>query len=220
MGGVAASLVLSEPYYETLEGWHLQEALNYWFLLRSCNLRGLLTDPFVSIPSHGRVMGCAIESIELYNAYSRCGDTDNDESICGWDHSLVNHYAARYHEHDLWLPLWQYPHRALTAPFELATLNYVRLEIEGNGIWREVEFIESEKGICHGIKIWIEYVYNEELIINTNRMPYNQGFQLLKTAHLIHGQNNQFRSRLSVESDLPHLEIHKIDLSVQRKETK
>ena len=39
---VPAGIVAAEPYYEVLEGWHLLEALNYFYILRSLRERGLV----------------------------------------------------------------------------------------------------------------------------------------------------------------------------------
>ena len=38
--GGAAEIVVAEPYYEILEGWHIQEALNYFYTVRSLVKRG------------------------------------------------------------------------------------------------------------------------------------------------------------------------------------
>jgi protein arginine N-methyltransferase 7 len=221
LGGSPASLVVSEPYYELLEGWHLQEAINYYYLLNALKLRGLVANDFVSIPSYARIMGCAIQSDSIHGAYKGCGNEES-ESICGFDHSIVNQFAARYHEYDLSIPLWQYQYTALTDSFEIANLNYNTLMIEGNGEWREAPFINksADGGTCHGLMYWIEYGLDSNnstsvMMISTRTRPCNQGVRLLKTPCRV-DESQMFQCRLTVgaDDDLSNHEIHKIDLQV------
>ena len=54
-------IVTSKSYYETLEGHHLQEFLNYYYTLRSLRRRGVVKPTAVSVPSYSRILGCAIQ---------------------------------------------------------------------------------------------------------------------------------------------------------------
>ena len=219
LGGDPASLVVSEPYYEVLEGWHLQEAINYFYLLKSMKHRGLLSDNFVSLPSCARIMGCAIESDAIHGAYGKCGD--ESETLCGFDHSFVNKYACRYHENELWIPLWQYQHTEISESVEVATLNYNTLEIERNGIWRDVLFVDSNRVTCHGFKFWIEYYFlddNKGSVISTKGRPYHQGVKLLTSPCTI-DRGQTFQCRLIVGGELPDHEVHLIELQVVPSET-
>jgi protein arginine N-methyltransferase 7 len=216
--GVPASLVLSEPYYEVLEGWHLQEAINYFYLLKSMKLRGLVALDFVSLPSCARVMGCAIESNAIHGAYKKCGD--ESEYLCGLDHSFVNQHAARYHENELWIPLWQYESKEITESFEVAMLNYNTLEIEGNGIFRDASFVASDCVNCHGFKFWIEYDFldTKTSVLSTRGPPYHQGVKLLSSpCTVVAGQI--FQCRLIVGGDFPDHEVHRIEFQVVPSET-
>ncbi|KAI2510140.1 hypothetical protein MHU86_4307 [Fragilaria crotonensis] len=210
LGGVPASLVVSEPYYEVLEGWHLQEAINYFYLLKSMKLRGLVALDFVSLPSCARVMGCAIESYAIHGAYKKCGD--KSEHLCGLDHSFVNQHAARFHENELWIPTWQYESKEITDSFEVATLNYNTLEIEGNAIWRDASFVDSDGVTCHGFKFWIEYDFLDKKTSTKDR-PYHQGVKFLSSACAIDG-GQTFQCRLIVGGDFPDHEVHRMDLQV------
>ena len=218
LGGVPASLVVSEPYYEVLEGWHLQEAINYFYLLKSMKVRGLVALDFVSLPSCARVMGCAIESNAIHGAYTNCGD--ESEYLCGLDHSFVNQHAARYHENELWIPSWQYDSKEITEAFEVATLNYNTLEIEGNGIWRDSSFAHYDGVICHGFKFWIEYDFLDQKtsVVNTKGRPYHQGVKLLSSACAVDGSQT-FQCRLIVGGDFPDHEVHRMDLRVVPKKS-
>jgi hypothetical protein len=51
------------------------------------------------------------------------GDQNHAGSIHGFDHSVVNSHGACFHEFDLSLPLWQYPHKRLSSSFEIANLS-------------------------------------------------------------------------------------------------
>jgi hypothetical protein len=214
LGGASASLVVTEPYYEVLEGWHLQEAINYFYQLKSLKLRGLVADDFRSVPSEARIMGCAIQSEAIYDAYKACGDESG--SVCGFDHSLFNQYAARHHENELSIPVWQYRHHEITESFEIAALNYNTLTIENNGVWTTSPFVNiSETTTCHGVKVWIEYsLGNTESVITTRSRPYNQGIKLLrKPCHIDSGK--AFQYRITVGGDFPNHEVHMIDLKVE-----
>jgi protein arginine N-methyltransferase 7 len=212
-----ASLVVAEPYYEMLEGWHLQECINYFFLLRSLSNRDLLMKDYVSIPSQARIMGCALQSDAIHGAYQGCGD--DSSSVCGFDHSMVNKLGARYHEYDLSIPLWQYTHSELTTAFEIARMDYNKLVIEGNGQWKQVPFLANVGGVCHGLLLWIEYSYPSDKIatrevISTKGSPYNQVVRLMKCP-VNANKASVFRCRIKIDEDLEgKREIHDIELKV------
>ncbi|CAB9525208.1 arginine N-methyltransferase 7 [Seminavis robusta] len=159
-------IVVGEPYYQMLEGWHLQEALNYFYLVRALQRRGILADNFCSVPAWAVVKGCAIESASLKQAYGRCGGGENGDDksswICGFDHQQANCHGDRFHQYDLCLPMWEYEYRELTASFEIARLDY-----NNNGTTcttgQEQQYSFSSrapfltKGTCHSVLVWVEY---------------------------------------------------------------
>jgi predicted RNA methylase len=61
IAGGRAEIVMAEPYYQILEGWHIQEALNYFYLVRSFKSRGLISEAALSLPYLACVMACVVE---------------------------------------------------------------------------------------------------------------------------------------------------------------
>ena len=68
------AMVVAEPYYEVLEGWHLQEALNLYAILSVLRQNKVVTASTRIVPRLCRVKGCLVESNDLRSAYTRCGD--------------------------------------------------------------------------------------------------------------------------------------------------
>lgn len=154
--GKPVQVVMAEPYFESLEGWHLQEALNYYYTVRSLKQRRVISSNAISVPSYAAVMGCAVQFDSFAKAYKRCGDTNGSSRVRGFCHDVVNQLGCRYHQQDTSLPLWQYHYKRMTDSFELARISYEgSCPIENNGVWKSVPFRMS--GICHGLVSWIEY---------------------------------------------------------------
>jgi len=226
LAGTPAKVVLSEPYYEKLEGWHLQEAFNYYYLLRGLRSRGALDNHFISIPTRAHVMACFIESKTIFNAYNVCGDSNND--ICGFDHSTVNAFAARYHEHDLSIPLWQYSNKysELTGFFEIAVLDYDNVTITGNNVWKEVPL--QKRGTVHGIFLWVTYDFplnkhkddgDAMTTLHTRYRPYNQLVRLLEVPVEIDDINDYSCVCRVAIGNVEDFETHQLEIKVQKKST-
>lgn len=225
--GGPTQLVVAEPYYEMLEGWHLQECINYYFLLKSLQNRGLLATGHVSIPSHARVMGCAIQSDSIYNAYKGCGDRhhigkQDSTAVCGFDHAIVNSMGARYHEYDLSIPIWQYQNTELTDAFEIVKLDYNQLVIDGNGEWAKAPFsLNTSDATCHGLLLWIEYYYpsadtEQSETISTKLFQYNQVVRLMETPIPVEG-DSMLHCRMTIgKNAIVNHEIHAIELTVTK----
>ena len=77
-GGSPAEIVVAEPYYEVLEGWHLQEALNFYYLVQSMKRRGVISPTALCVPSSCSVMARVVQFDDFHGAYSRVGD-ENEE---------------------------------------------------------------------------------------------------------------------------------------------
>lgn len=209
LGGTPAKMIVSEPYYQILEGWHLQEAINFFFLLKSLKHRGLAVD-YVSVPCRASVMVCAIESDPIFAAYGNCGDENH--SVCGLDHSLVSKFGARYNEYDMSIPSWQYPITALSSSSESIELDYNSSTITGNGEWKQCTFTRS--GTCHAVKVSVVYDLDDENTIDTSLQPFNQVVRLFKTPIGVK-EGAKLRCRLTIGgSDQVDNEIHKLDLEI------
>ena len=210
----AAAIVAAEPYYEVLEGWHLQEALNYFYLLRSLRGRGLIQDTYISIPSCASVMICGIECESLVQAYKGCGDGSEEAKICGFNHSDVKHYGDRYHQNGFPIRACEYDYAQLTEAAEVSRLCYDELSsIVGNDIQVKVPF--QRGGTCHGILSWIEYGMQveatREATLSTNNKHHRQLFQLLSNPAIV-SKGGHLLCRLKV-GDLEGVEDHRFDLT-------
>ncbi len=69
--GGAAEIVVAEPYNEILEGWHIQEALNYFYTVRSLVKGGVVSPAAISVPAYANIMACVVEFGDFFSAYGR-----------------------------------------------------------------------------------------------------------------------------------------------------
>jgi hypothetical protein len=186
LGGSPVDVVVSEPYYEMLEGWHLQEALNYYYTLRFLRTRELLSPNAIVLPLLCRVMGCIIESEQLRSAYVACGnrlDGSSSSLVRGFDHSFVNQMCS-FHEFDLSLPLWQYESTRLTDDVELGTLLF--RSPTSPAVLRNISRAPFRKaGTCDALVVWLEYVFpttgTETQYLRTDGPSHKQIVRRLKS---------------------------------------
>lgn len=192
-GGERVDVVVAEPYYSVLEGWHLQEALNLFYLCRSFKQRGFLANNCRFLPAVAKVMACAIECHDISSAYGGLDwgshDKETDILVCDHKHALlvgtvhdtVDKYASRYTTFDSNFPMWQYQHRQLCEPFEITRLDFGSDTIHGNGEWKKAPFTQS--GDCHALMVWLEYYTKTEspdgttgevLLFSTNTKSHKQ----------------------------------------------
>ena len=155
VGGTPIDLVVAEPYYEILEGWHLQEALNLYHSIRYLRSQNLLSDRVKVLPNTCRVMACIVQSQQLRSAYTSCpGD-----KIRGVDHSFVNRVGGRFHEYDLSLPfVEQYDYDQLSEVVELGVLNYSDPEAPAS-LTATVRGHFLQAGRCDALLVWLEYQF-------------------------------------------------------------
>lgn len=184
LSGFPAVAVMAEPYYEILEGWHLQEALNYYYTVKSLKERDIISSNALSVPSYAAVMGCAIQMNAFESAYKACGDKKLGTRVRGFCHGLVNKLGDRYHRQDTSFPMWQYDCLRMTNSFELARISYEGLcSIENNGASTSAPF--QTPGICHGLLCWVEY----GLRIGKKKLSIREcEFQILTTDSRSHRQ--------------------------------
>ena len=217
-----ADIVAAEPYYELLEGWSLQEALNYFYLVRSLRERGLITRSAISIPSYASVMVCGIQCENLAQAYRACGD--ENEMICGFKHAVVNKYGNRFHQHDISLRACEYEHTVLTEKVQVARISFEEpCSITGNNTWTRLPFLRE--GTCHGILCWIDYGLRigksqddcSFHVLSTNTPYHRQLFRMLPCPVSISKEDMDhvtflFRARLG---GLDGLEDHQFDVRIE-----
>ena len=155
IAGGAAEIVVCEPYYEMLEGWHLQEAMNYFHLIRSLKKRGVISTSALSVPAHARVMACVIEFDDFSSAYGRVGDRLSENTVAGFRHASVNYYGDRYHTRSTSFPLWQYRYKQLSNGFCVANILY-------EGAAPTVENVDDSvvlfsEGNAQAVVFWVDY---------------------------------------------------------------
>jgi protein arginine N-methyltransferase 7 len=145
-------IVVAEPYFEVLEGWHLQEAMNFFYLVRALRLRGVMDETASVVPAFALIKGAAVNCAELWKAYTRCGDGSEDDRVCGFKHGVVNSYGVPFENHDMCVPSWQYDFTRLTETFELGRLSFEESTCTF-GAERPVRVPFSKAGICHGLMV-------------------------------------------------------------------
>eukprot|EP00574_Skeletonema_japonicum_P000375 CAMPEP_0201742234 /NCGR_PEP_ID=MMETSP0593-20130828/47217_1 /ASSEMBLY_ACC=CAM_ASM_000672 /TAXON_ID=267983 /ORGANISM="Skeletonema japonicum, Strain CCMP2506" /LENGTH=287 /DNA_ID=CAMNT_0048236581 /DNA_START=364 /DNA_END=1227 /DNA_ORIENTATION=- len=154
--GEIADIVAAEPYYEMLEGWSLQEALNYFHLVRSMKQRGLISPTSISVPSVAILMAVVVEFEDFSNAYGQVGDSEEKVIGC-FDHTPVNFFGNRYHTYDVSLPVSEYKYKALSDPFCVAKLLYDEVKIEAaDERARSGKIIRP--GNCQGVIFYVDYL--------------------------------------------------------------
>ncbi len=192
--GGAAQIVVGEPYYDVLEGWHLQEALNYFYIVRSLKKRGVVSSTALSVPAYANVMACIVEFEQFYSAYGQVGDSTSSK-VAGFKHSAVNHYGNRYHTYDVALPLWQYRYKPLSKPFCLAIIPY-----EGTNLSIDTKDGVSElftsPGRAQAVVFWVDYLC---------RINHEENFDVISTSSSSH---RQLVRKLSVPVDISEDDIN------------
>ncbi|KAL3794130.1 hypothetical protein HJC23_012837 [Cyclotella cryptica] len=184
ISGGPAEIVVAEPYYQVLEGWHIQEALNYFYLVRSFKSRKLISQTAISIPSCAYVMACVVEFQDFSNAYGKVGD--DVERVAGFGHKVVNYYGDRYHTYDLSLPLWQYRWKRLSKPLCMARFVY-----EGDTLainddrWVSTEF--ERVGSADAVVFWVDYLCRSAGGTHVHA-PTNDRFNIISTSSSCHRQ--------------------------------
>jgi hypothetical protein len=188
IGGSPVHILFSEPYYEVLEGCHLQEALNFYYTVRLLRTNQILSDETIVLPSCCRILGCIIESGQLRSAYARCGESES-ESIVGLQHKYVNRVGYRFQEYDLCLPMWQYDYVVLSDPFELGVLQYASPHTPPFPKETTVNAPFHSAGQCDALLVWLEYSFaplsaatfpnHETAVVSTKAQPYHQSIRIL-----------------------------------------
>jgi len=153
--GEIAEVVAAEPYFEMLEGWSLQEALNYYHLVRLTKQRGLLSPTSISVPSVAVLMAVVVEFEDFSNAYGQVGDSEEKVLGC-FDHTPVNFFGNRYHTYNVSLPVSEYKYKALSDPFCVAKLLYdeVKIEIADESAGGKI----IRPGNCQGVIFYVDYL--------------------------------------------------------------
>ena len=228
--GGPAEVVVAEPYYEMLEGWHLQEALNYFYLIRAMKVRGLITPNALAVPSYAKVMATVVQFDEFFSAYGQVGE--HDSSVAGFRHKNVNHFGDQYHTYDVSLPMWQYRYKQLSKTFCIAKISYEGAAPTIDTINNDsVELVSS--GIAHAVLIWVDYGCRTSSggsdggedkfdIISTATPSHRQLVRKLPKQVVITSQDIQngttsFHFKASFGNDRQGIEDHSFDFELHQK---
>ena len=158
IGGVPADIVMAE-YYQVLEGWHLQEALNFYYTVRWLRKQTVISEHARILPTRCRIVACAIESAQLRSAYAPCGDSNG--RLLGFDHSFVNSVGSNFRDYDLALPMWQYDYKRLSETAELTALDFEGCNEDLNRVvTSSVKF--TDIGMFDAVMVWLEYYFPKE----------------------------------------------------------
>ena len=206
-GKGSLDIVCAEPYYEMLEGWHVQEALNLFYTIRMLRQKGLMQPHTSVLPLEARIMGCAIQVRDLGNAY-----TQHVHSLScsegALKHETAMEHAARYHTFSANFPLWQYRHQLMSEPFEIARISYTD-KILGSGEWKSRPL--TQDGICHGIAYWADFVVRSEdgseKIISTFNRSHKQLVRFLRPGIIVSEEDIQKGIRLACKMTFGGLEV-------------
>ena len=132
LDNAAVDIITAEPYFEILEGWHIEEALNMFYTVRSLKARGLFQQGTKVVPSHCKIFGQFIRSEQLQMAYSQ------DEVVSGFDHScIVQSDHSCLERFVMALDLTDVEFETVTESFILADLDFSKPSISTpvNKLW-------------------------------------------------------------------------------------
>lgn len=182
LGGQRVGIITGAEYYHVLEGWHIQEALNFKYLVRSLQRRNVLASNVIVIPWRCRLMACGIESCQLRSAYAKCGN--NEEKILGFDHSYINQICD-FSAIDISLPTWQYDFKILTENFELCSLAFAE-DMDDEVVCESVEISFSDAGMFDALMYWTEFdllkgTPNKTATLSTLEQASNQMIRMTST---------------------------------------
>jgi len=217
-------IVVAEPYYEQLQGFPLQEALNFYYILQGLQCKDILSPDFTVLPQRARIMGCAVElPPEMINAYGPFSHKEKKE-ICGLDHTPLYQWHGRdIDQYDIPFYMWQYGYTSLTDPFELDCLEYEILDLSKSiskvPAWKKVPF--RKDGICHGMLIWVEYDLpsssDRTNICSTNNEHHSQLIRRLRQPDKVIKHQDMFCFQSKFGGDMEvGVETHSFSLKVER----
>jgi type III protein arginine methyltransferase len=179
-GNSSVGLVVAEPYYEMLEGWHLAEGLHLYGILQTLRTNGVVTNKTRVVPGSCQVRACLIERPLLRSAYRPCGD--QQQHIHGIDHSFVNDLAWSPQFPVVSIPMWQYDYSVLSEPFDIGFLSYSAPESSVMTMSVTPRIIQH--GRCDALMVWVQYNCDSgasvDPIWSTDGFGHNQLVQMIQ----------------------------------------
>eukprot|EP00536_Pseudo-nitzschia_multiseries_P011243 jgi/Psemu1/326380/estExt_fgenesh1_pg.C_3730004 len=154
-------MVVGEPYYETLEGWTIETALNFFYTIRMLKRNTIVKPDALCVPARAVVLACGIQCEDLGRSYKKHLSAGNSR-VNGFGHQPIVD-CWKYDRHGISIPLWEYKGVIpVTEVVRIGTLDY-----ETNAIHRSNQWMEDHPGIrapfvksigwCHAIAFWVDY---------------------------------------------------------------
>ena len=127
-------VVVGEPYYEVLEDWSIETAVNYFNTLRMLKRNKIVRTNALCVPSQAIVYACGISCPELGTAYRKhrvggneknSNNNNKDDTVCGFHHRPVID-CWNYNTHAIALPVFDdYNNvRQVTETIEIGAIDY------------------------------------------------------------------------------------------------
>lgn len=151
------SLVLGEPWFSSsVLPW---DNIHFWYLKSS--LRKLLRDGALVNPVSAVIKGIGVQFEDLYKIRAPVGNDVEGFDLVPFDELIkgatdISDPALEPH------PLWEYPCKALTEPFEIMSFDFGKDidQIQNETVNERVLFQCS--GICNAVALWVEYKFVNE----------------------------------------------------------
>ncbi|XP_044735077.1 protein arginine N-methyltransferase 7 isoform X2 [Chrysoperla carnea] len=144
-------VVFSEPNFLTsLLPW---DNFQYYILFNS--IREHLPKDVTIIPSKGTIKGVAVEFLDLYKIRAPLGECEG--FIMDKFDKMID-LASKLSDYPVEpQPLWEYPCKALSEPFQMFELN-LNNDLSSHDITNEIDLIGSGK--CNGVVLWMDWDLN------------------------------------------------------------
>ncbi|VEU34116.1 unnamed protein product [Pseudo-nitzschia multistriata] len=198
------NLVVGEPYYEMLEGWPIETALNYFYTIRMLKRKKIVRHDALCVPARAVVLACGIQCEDIGRSYRKdLGAPEGKPKhgkeaepratvvphIGGFDHQpIVDCWS--YDRHGIPLPLWEYNGVVqVTEVVELGVLDY-ETDSFLDGPWATAagdtdrgsnprEMVQARfskpSGTCHAIAFWVDYEIRMDDRVNDDRNDDGSG---------------------------------------------
>ena len=165
-GGQSANLVVGEPYYQVLEGYPIQEALNFLYTIRMLKRKDCVKSDIKCVPCRATILACGVECFDIGNAY-RIKDVYG-----GFDHTAVTKYC-QFGEYTISIPVYEYNYRRVTETVVIGNLDFEKAVEDKKNETIKASFINADATV-HCIMFWVEYNVYDDHILSTCSRSYKQ----------------------------------------------
>ncbi|KAK7873770.1 hypothetical protein R5R35_005767 [Gryllus longicercus] len=142
------NVVLGEPhFFTTLLPWH-----NAYFWYMKQEISSLLSPCTTILPAEATVWAMAVEFKDLYKIRAPLCNVEGF-AVAEFD-KLIEHSSSISDSAVEAHPLWEYPCRALTRPFQILNFSFNK-NVADCAIHKEGEVHCEGSGICHGVVMWV-----------------------------------------------------------------